>query len=102
MASMLETTFTFRNMHSTEALRDHALDKLTRLDKYLFKPATAHIIFNVEGARHAAEITLNLKGRRLVGVGTSNDMYLSIDDAVDKLKRQIIRDKDRVKNHKGE
>lgn len=103
MTAMLETTFTFRNMDSTEALRSHTLDKLTKLDKYLFhKPATAHVIFNVDGSRHVAEITLSIKGGRLVGVGTSNDMYTSIDDAVDRLKRQMSRTKERVKEHKGD
>lgn len=102
MSHMLETTFTFRNMDSTDALRDHALDKLTKLDKYLFKPGTAHVIFNVEGARHVAEITLHIKGASYIGVGTSNDMYTSLDDAVDRLQKQMGRRKERVKGHKGE
>lgn len=98
----LETTFTFRNMDSTDALRDHALDKLDRLDKYLIRPATAHIIFNLDGTEHVAEITLNFKGHRYVGTGKSSDMYTSVDDAVDRLKKQISRTKERVKGHKGE
>lgn len=102
MNHSLETTFTFRNMESTEALRDHALDKMGKLGKYLFKPATAHVIFNVEGARHVAEITLHIKGASYIGVGTSNDMYASIDDAVDRLQKQMSRKKERVKGHKGE
>ena len=102
MGNQLETTFTFRNMESTEALRDHALDKLAKLDKYIFKPGTAHIIFNVEGARHVAEITLHIKGNVVVGIGESNDMYTSVDDAVDRLKKQMSREKERVKGHKGE
>lgn len=102
MSNPLETTFTFRNMDSTDALRDHVLDKMTKLDKYLFKSATAHIIFNVEGPRHVAEITLHIKGASYIGIGTSNDMYTSIDDAVDRLQRQMGRRKERAKNHKGE
>jgi putative sigma-54 modulation protein len=102
MTNTLETTFTFRNIDSTDALKDHTLDKLSRLDKYLVKPASAHVIFNLEGAQHVAEITVNIKGGRFVGVGTSNDMYTSIDGAVDKIKKQISRTKERVKGHKGE
>lgn len=102
MTNSMETTFTFRNMDSTDALREHALDKLMRIDKYLIKPATAHVIFNLDGSRHVAEITVNIKGGRFVGVKTSNDMYLSVDGAVEKIKKQISRTKERAKGHKGE
>ena len=53
-------------------------------------------------ARHVAEITLHIKGTSYIGVGTSNDMYTSIDDAVDRLQKQMSRKKERVKGHKGE
>lgn len=102
MTGTLETTFTFRNMESTDALRDHTLDKLTKLDKYLINPSTAHIIFNLDGSRHVAEITLNTKGGRFVGTDTSNDMYNSIDGAVEKIRKQVTRNKERSKGHKGE
>ena len=102
MTNMIETTFTFRNMDSTEALRDHALDKISKLDKYIMKPGTAHVIFNMEGSRHVAEITLHVKGNSVVGIGESNDMYTSVDEAVERLKKQMSREKERVKGHKGE
>jgi len=101
MIHEIETTFTFRNTDATEALRTHAIDKLGRLQKYLIKPAAAHFIFKVEGARHIAEITLNVKGGRFVGTDTSNDMYTSIDGAVDKIRKQISRNKERTKEHKS-
>lgn len=102
MNGQLETTFTFRNMESTESLRDHTLDKLTKLDKYINRPSTAHVIFKLDGSRHVAEITLNTKGARYVGTNSSNDMYASIDGAVDNIKKQISRSKERIKGHKGE
>jgi len=102
MMNAIETTFTFRNMESTQALREHALDKLAKLDKYLMKSGTAHVIFNVEGARHVAEITLHVMGHSVIGIGQSNDMYSSVDEAVDRIKKQMIREKERVKSHKGD
>lgn len=101
MIENLETTFTFRNMDATESLRIHAMEKLERLNKYLIMPATAHCVLKVEGARHEAEITISEKGGRYVGLDTSNDMYASIDGAVDKIRKQITRRKERVKDHKN-
>lgn len=97
----IDTTFTFRNMDSTDALQTHAAKKLERLKKYLISTADAHCIFKVEGARHSAEITLNVKGGRFVGHDTSNDMYTSIDSAIDKIVTQLSRNKERVKEHKA-
>jgi putative sigma-54 modulation protein len=98
----METTFTFRNMDTTEALRNHTLDKLDKLTKYLVKPGNAHIIFNVEKFNHVAEITLTANGQRYVGIERSNDMYLSIDGAIRKLEDQLRKYKERLKAHKGE
>ncbi|MFH1830950.1 MAG: ribosome-associated translation inhibitor RaiA [Pseudomonadota bacterium] len=98
----IDTTFTFRNMESTEALRIHVMDKLERVKKYLMSTADVHCILKVEGARHLAEITLNVRGGRYVGHAISNDMYTSIDGAVDRIVKQLSRIKERRKGHKGE
>lgn len=96
----LETTFTFRNLESTNALKEHTLDKLIKLEKYLIhQVGTAHIIFKVEGPRHVAEITLNIKGGRYVGLETSTDMYASVEGAVHKLETQLARHKEKVQDH---
>lgn len=98
----MEVNFTFRKTEATEALKTHTYEKLTKLDKYLNKPINAHIIFNVEGFRHTVEITFNNNGVRYVGKGLSNDMYTSIDDAVDRIEKQLRKSKERRKGHKGE
>ena len=95
----METTFTFRNLEATDGLRDHALEKLKKLDKYLVKPVGAHVIFHVERFEHVAEITLATNGGRFVGHERSADMYTSIDAAVDKLLKQLKRDRERHKHH---
>ena len=98
----MEATFTFRQTEITEALRTHAMDKLSKLDKYLPKPISAHVIFKVEGFRHMVEIAFNSNGVRYFGKGESNDMYTSIDDAVSKIEHQLRKTKERIKGHKGE
>ena len=98
----MEPMFTFRHLEATEGLKDHTREKLRKLDKYVIKPMNAHAIFTIERFTHVAEITLSANGHRYVGVGKSNDMYPSIDEAVEKLLKQLKRDRDRIKGHKGE
>lgn len=99
---MMETTFTFRNLEATDGLRTHTADKLQKLDKFLIKPVGAHVILHVERFEHIAEITLATNGSRFVGQARSSDMYSSIDGAIDKLLKQLKRERDRHKHHKGE
>jgi len=96
----METTYTFRNMEATDALRDHTETKFAKLKKLVIKPENAHVIFKVEKFNHMAEITMVADGVRYVVHHTSNDMYTSIDSAVKKLEKQLRNNKERVKNHK--
>ncbi|MBI2091984.1 MAG: ribosome-associated translation inhibitor RaiA [Deltaproteobacteria bacterium] len=95
----METSFTFRDIDATEGLKDHVLDKFTKLDKYLIKPVSAHTILCKDGFQHKAEITILDNGTRYVGVEKTNDMYLSIDHAIEKIISQLKKNKERVKDH---
>jgi len=96
----MQTTYTFRNMEATDALRDHTESKFAKAKKWLIKPESAHVIFKVEKFNHMAEITVVADGVRYVVHHTSNDMYTSIDSACKKLEKQLRNNKERVKNHK--
>jgi putative sigma-54 modulation protein len=95
----MENTFTFRDIEATDGLKDHVISKFEKLDKYLIKPISAHTILCKDGFLHKAEITILDNGVRYVGVERTNDMYLSIDHAVEKIISQLKKNKEKVKNH---
>lgn len=98
----METMFTFRNLEATDGLRTHAEGKLEKLQKYCFKPESAHVTLQVDNHHlHRVEIALVDHGAHFVSHASSNDMYASIDQAVAKLERQLRRKKDRQTHHKG-
>lgn len=96
----MDATFTFRNLEATDGLRGHTLQKLGKLDKYLIKPITTHVILALEHLQHCAEVTLVDNGIQYIGHAKSNDMYASIDQAIQRLARQLQRKKEQVKDHK--
>ena len=96
----METNFTFRNLDSTEGLRTHTEQKMSKINKYLLKPISAHVIFSHDKFRQRCEITVVDSGYEYVGSETSNDMYQSIDRAIEKIVKQLKRKKERVKDHK--
>ena len=92
----MQTSVTFKNIDSSENLKNYVSDKLDRFDKYLYNPAEASVVLSVEKFRHIAEI--NIKGDRLNinGKEETEDMYSAIDMVLDKLEAQIKKSKEKL------
>jgi putative sigma-54 modulation protein len=96
----MEITVTFRHLESTDALRDYAREKVSRIKKYLGTPAEAAVVLSLEKRRHQTEITVTTDGITINAKEVTEDMYSSIDLAVDKLERQVKKYKEKIKDHK--
>jgi len=85
-----------RNLEITEALRQYVEKKLSRFDRYFYRPLQAQVRLRVEKGRHICEVTIPLDGLILRGEESSEDLYASIDQVLDKLERQIHKHKTRI------
>ena len=94
----MQTSVTFKNLDSSENLKSYVRDKLDRFDKYLYNPAEAKVVLSVEKFRHIAEI--NITGDRLSinGREETNDMYSAIDMVLDKIEKQIKKNKEKSRS----
>lgn len=81
-----------KDMAVSDSLKTRVEKKLGKLERYFREEPEASVRFKVQkGARNIVEITVNAGGVILRAEESSNDMYLSIDHAVDKLESQIRR-----------
>jgi putative sigma-54 modulation protein len=96
----MQVSVTFRHMDPTSALKEFAAEKVARISKYIHTPTDAHIVLSVEKYMHKADITIKAHGMMMRGKEKSEDMYASIDRAVDKIERQVKRYKNKLSNHK--
>ena len=96
----MQTSVTFKNLDPSEHLKSYVRDKLDRFDKYLYNPAEANVVLSVEKFRHMAEI--NIIGDRLNinGKEETDDMYSAIDMVLDKLEKQIKKNKQKNREHR--
>ncbi len=85
----MEITVTFRHTNPIDSLRDYAIEKISKIDKYLDFPAEARVVLSVEKFRHQADVTLNLNGTWINAVEETEDMYSAIDQVADKLEKQV-------------
>ena len=97
----MQVNITFRNMFATDALRSHVQERLAKVaDKYLDKVTEAHVTLSLERYLHHADINLHAGHFHVRGKEKSEDMYASIDMAIDKIERQLKKHKVRLKNHR--
>lgn len=85
-----------KNMEVTDALREVTERKLSRLDKYFQKDIQGNVTFSTQKNRKIIEVTINLPGTIIRAEESSDDMYASIDKAIDVLERQIRKYKTKL------
>jgi len=91
-----------RHLSITQAMREHALDKIEHLEKYADQILRIQITLDAEADDKVAEFIASVRrSSPLVAEARSNDMYVAIDAAVDKLQEQFRRHKERSKDHRG-
>ena len=97
----MQTSVTFKNLDPSDHLKSYVGDKLDRFDKFLDNPAEANVVLAVEKFRHIAEI--NISGDRLSIIGKEEtvDMYSAIDMVLDKLEKQIKKNKEKIRERRS-
>jgi putative sigma-54 modulation protein len=97
----MQMNITFRHLDPIDSLKNYAQDKVERANKYLDRAGEAHVVLSLERHLHHADITITSGAFVLRGREKSEDMYASIDLAMDKIERQLRRYKERLKHHHG-
>ena len=98
----MQVSVAFRQMDTSEPLQSYATRKLENvLAKYLIgQDVQSQVVFSVERFWHIANFTITINGWTVKAVERSENMYSSVDLALDKLDRQLRRVKDRFRSHK--
>ena len=98
----MQTNITFRNLEASESIKSYAREKVDRVNKYLDKASEAHVVLALERHLHHADITVHAGPFFLRGREKSEDMYASIDLAMDKIERQLKRYKEKLQSHRAQ
>lgn len=91
-----------RRVELNDALRNYVVSKVEGLERYYDGIISVDVNLNVEKSRQIVDVVAHLVKKKILKVSEeSDDMYLSIDQAVNKLKKQLRRHKRRVKERKA-
>lgn len=93
----MQINFTGHRMEVTPALRSFTEEKFDKLGRHFDKITAINVIFDVEKLRQIAEATILVAKGELHASSESEDMYTAIDILVDKLDRQLIKHKEKIR-----
>lgn len=97
----MRLSITGRHTSVTDAMKNYATEKLTRLERHDDLVTGGEVVMNIEKDRHMVEMIAHTKvGDRVIGKAEHNDMYAAIDLLLDKMERQLVKQKEKVKTER--
>jgi putative sigma-54 modulation protein len=95
----MQLKVTGRHIEVTKSLNSYIRDKITRLKRHFDQVLNVHVILEVQKTTHTAEASIHLSGNHIFADAKAEDMYAAIDALIDKLDRQIVKHKEKLKDH---
>lgn len=95
----MQINLTGHHIDITEPLRNYVQTKFAKLERHFDHITNVHVVLNVEKLRQKAEATLHVSGGELFATSEHGDMYAAIDGLIDKLDRQVIKHKEKLRKH---
>lgn len=93
----MQINITGRHVEVTTALRDYVTNKFAKLERHFDHINNVYVILDVEKLVQKAEATLHVNGGEIFATADHQDMYAAIDALIDKLDRQVIKHKEKIK-----
>jgi putative sigma-54 modulation protein len=88
---------TARHFDLTPELKEHVEREVDGLTKYFENIISAEVILDVEKYRQSSEIKVKVYREVITGKSDSDDMYVSVERSIDKVKSQLKKYKGKLK-----
>lgn len=96
----MKCEFTYIKVEGSENVEEHAYGLISKVEKYMTGPLRGHFTFSQEKFNHKVVLTLIGKNMYFKAEAKDENFYAAIEDAVEKMTKQLQKKKSRVKNHK--
>ncbi len=97
----MQISVTGHHVDITESMRAYVEEKFAKLERHFDHVTNVHVILSVEKLQQKAEATVHVAGADVFANATDEKMYAAIDALIDKLDRQVLKHKEKLKNHRG-
>ena len=87
-----------RKYSATDKMKDKIEKKLAKFDKFFGAETEAQVVISQDKDRETCEITIHFDDTIFRVEETTKDMYNSLDECIENLKRQIRKHKTKLEN----
>lgn len=94
----MNLNMTGHHVEITPSMRAYVSSKMSRINRHFDHVIDVNMVLRVEKLRQKIEANVHLSGKDIYVESEDADMYAAIDLMVDKLDRQIIKHKEKVRN----
>ena len=95
----MQMTISGHHLDVTDPIREYVIAKLAKLERHYDHINSTAVILSVEKLSQKAEATIHVSGGELFANAENEDLYAAIDALSDKLDRQLIKYKEKHRDH---
>ena len=96
----MQLHITGRHVEITDGIREHIYAKIERSLSGLTRVQDVQVVLELQKRTHTAEVIVKGKNHiHLEAEESSENMYTSIDQAIDKVERQLRKLRDKIQDH---
>ncbi|WP_020207969.1 ribosome hibernation-promoting factor, HPF/YfiA family [Gilvimarinus chinensis] len=96
----MQVNISGHHLEITDAINNYVHTKLERLTHHSEFITSINVILEVEKLTQKAEAKIHVNGKDIFADAESQDLYAAIDALTDKLDRQLIKHKEKLKSHR--
>lgn len=91
----MKVGFAFRNVDSSDLLMDYMSERLEKLGRFELNPMDVHVIVSMVRHECSIDVTMTEGRRKYKANAVSDDFYRSVEMCVNKLQRQLSKERRR-------
>jgi putative sigma-54 modulation protein len=85
------------HVESSSALRAYVVEKTEGLERFFDRIISVDVVLSAEKERQIADFHAHLTNKKIITAREeTTDMYASVDKAIDRLRRQLVKFKDQL------
>jgi len=96
----MQLSISGHHLDITEAIKQHSIEKLSKIKHHFDHLININMILGVDKDVQKAEATIHVSGADLFAKAESDNLYVSIDQMVNKLDSQIKKHKEKLNDHR--
>jgi ribosome hibernation promoting factor len=92
----MQLNLTGKNFKITPAIKTYVEEKFAPLQKRYNNINNVYVVLNIDNIDHMAEATLHFQGSEIHAAATAKDMYVAVDELVEKISGQMHKHKEKI------